>query len=170
MSDLKLSSSTHPLSARPLRFRSCRRAVPCLWPKCKWIHRVKRLFFRREKSMCVHEIIIESYIQALLKAALLLGDPRHSESIHKVVISGFCHSDHLRILHSRRTIICKPKTAPSKTESDRIPTSSSEYLIFYPAARKSGDLYIKGTRSAHITPTRGYDNKKRRRKNIPALD
>ena len=82
--------------------------------------------------MYAHEIIVENYMQALLKAALLLGDLRRSEPIHRVVISEFCHSDHLRILRSRCTIICEPKTVPSKIEDDCIPASSSEYLILYP--------------------------------------
>ena len=82
--------------------------------------------------MYAHEIIVENYMQALLKAALLLGDLHHSEPIHRVVISEFCHSDHLRILHSKCTIICEPKTVPPKIESDCIHVSSSEYLILYP--------------------------------------
>ena len=82
--------------------------------------------------MYAHEIIVENYMQALLKAALLLGDLRHSESIHRVVISEFCHSDHLRILHSKCTIICEPKIVPPKIESDCLSDSSSEYLILYP--------------------------------------
>ena len=82
--------------------------------------------------MCAHEIIVENYMQTLIKAALLLGDLHPSEPIYKVVISEFCHNDHLRILHSRCAIICEPKTVSSKAESDRIPTSSSEYPILYP--------------------------------------
>ena len=82
--------------------------------------------------MYAHEIIVENYMQALLKAALLLGDLHHSEPIHRVVISEFCHSDHLRILHSKCTIICEPKTVPPKIESDCLSDSSSEYLILYP--------------------------------------
>ena len=82
--------------------------------------------------MSVQEIFVENYMQALLKAALLLGDLHHSEPIHRVVISGFCHSDPLRILHSRCTIICETQTVPPKIESDCIPASSSEYLILYP--------------------------------------
>ena len=39
--------------------------------------------------MYAHEIIVENYMQALLKAALLLGDLRRSEPIHRVVISEF---------------------------------------------------------------------------------
>ena len=82
--------------------------------------------------MSVQEIFVENYMQALLKAALLLGDLHRSEPIHRVVISGFCHSDHLRILHSKCTIICEAKTVPPKIESDCLPASSSEYLILYP--------------------------------------
>ena len=82
--------------------------------------------------MSAQEIIVENYMQALLKAALLLGDLHHSEPIHRVVISEFCHSDHLRILRSRCTIICEPKIVPPKIESDCLSGSSSEYLILYP--------------------------------------
>ena len=82
--------------------------------------------------MYAHEIIVENYMQALLKAALLLGNLHPPEPIHRVVISGFCHSDHLRILHSKCTIICEPKTVPPKIESDCLSDSSSEYLILYP--------------------------------------
>ena len=60
--------------------------------------------------MSAQEIIVENYMQALLKAALLLGDLRRSEPIHRVVISEFCHSDHLRILHSKCTIISNRKS------------------------------------------------------------
>ena len=86
--------------------------------------------------MSAQEIIVENYMQALLKAALLLGDLHHSEPIHRVVISGFCYSDRLRILHSRCTIICEPKTVPPKIENNCIPASSSEYLILYPLSDK----------------------------------
>ena len=82
--------------------------------------------------MSAQEIIVENYMQALLKAALLLGDLHPSEPIRRIVISGFCHSDHLRILHSTCTIICEPKTVPPKIESDCLSDSSSEYLILYP--------------------------------------
>ena len=82
--------------------------------------------------MSAQEIIVENYMHALLKVALLLGDLHHSEPLHRAVISEFCYSDHLRILHSKCTIICESKTVPPKIESDCLSDSSSEYLILYP--------------------------------------
>lgn len=67
--------------------------------------------------MYAPEVIVENYIQALPKATRLLDDPHHPDPVLKVVTSGFCHDDYLRLLHSRCAIVCEPKTVPCAVEN-----------------------------------------------------
>ena len=78
------------------------------------------------------ELMENNYIEALLRAALLLGDLYHSAPVHEITISGFTIHDHVRELYPR----CKIQV---QTEQDSFfdaissPTSQGEnYLILYP--------------------------------------
>lgn len=75
----------------------------------------------------IHEIVVENYMQALLKAALLLGDPHRTEAVHKVTISGFDSIDHTRVLHSRCIILHEPLSDLPEAEN-----AETDYLILYP--------------------------------------
>lgn len=78
------------------------------------------------------EIIVENYMQALLKAALLLGDLHRAEAVHKVTISGYYCIDHTRILQSRCIILHKPSPDLPEAEDIGLPPVETDYLILYP--------------------------------------
>ena len=78
------------------------------------------------------ELAENNYMEALLRAALLLGDPHHSVPVHEIVISGFMIHDCIRELYPRCKIQVQMEQG-SLTDSISPPTALGEnYLILYP--------------------------------------
>ena len=78
------------------------------------------------------ELRENNYMEALLRAALLLGDFRRSVPVREITISGFQVQNHVRKLYPRCRIVAQSKHQPHPT-AIVIPESSGEdYLILYP--------------------------------------
>lgn len=95
--------------------------------------------------MHTKEILVENYMQALLKASLLLGNPHKHEPIHKVAISGFQYGSYARTLHSQCIIICEPNVTLPELTSASSSATEVDYLILYPLSRLSEEYgNVKG--------------------------
>ena len=70
------------------------------------------------------ELMENNYMQALLRATLLLGDLHRQIPVHEITISGFLVQNHVRKLYPR----CKMVARAEREE----PHSSDDYLILYP--------------------------------------
>lgn len=75
-------------------------------------------------------------MEALLQAALLLGDLHRSVPVHEITISGFLIRNHARKLYPRCRIVaqCEQQDYPVSTVISSPP--AEDYLILYPI-RKS---------------------------------
>ena len=77
--------------------------------------------------MQLKEIIVENYMQALLKAALLLGDPERTEAIRRIAVCAYRPDDSAR------------RPLPRCTSRACDPADGNvEYRILYPEAGKRG--------------------------------
>ena len=79
------------------------------------------------------EFVESNYMEALLRAALLLGDLHRTSPVHEITISAFRIRNSGRCLYPRCRIIVQgnPASYPAATV---IPTPCGEdYLILYPA-------------------------------------
>lgn len=76
------------------------------------------------------ELMENNYMEALLRAVLLLGDLHRAVPVHEITISGFLIRDHVRKLYPRCRI--QAQIAPVSA-STVLPASPGEnYLILYP--------------------------------------
>lgn len=78
------------------------------------------------------ELMESNYMDALLRAALLLGDLHHTAPVCEITISGFVIHDKVRELHPRCKIVAQndPGAHPISVP---IPLQQAEnYLILYP--------------------------------------
>ena len=81
------------------------------------------------------ELMENNYIEALLRAALLLGDLRHSVPVHEITISGFTIRDHVRKLYPRCKIQVQAERDPFFDAISPPASQGENYLILYPIWR-----------------------------------
>ena len=88
--------------------------------------------------MQLKEIFVENYMQALLKAALLLGDPERTEAIRRIAVCGYRPDDSAR-RPLPRCLIFRELAAPFSDSLLSDPAGRTvEYRILYPESGKSG--------------------------------
>ena len=88
--------------------------------------------------MATNEFIENNYMEALLRAAFLLGDPRQGARVHGITISAYQNCSQTRRLYLRCRINVQgsPHFHPGKANSSV--SAGREYLILYPADEASG--------------------------------
>lgn len=82
------------------------------------------------------ELMENNYMEALLRAAILLGDLHHTVPVHEITISGFVIRNHVRKLYPRCKIIARVEHPYYPTETVLPDPPGEDYLILYPI-RKS---------------------------------
>lgn len=75
-------------------------------------------------------------MEALLQAAILLGDLHHTVSVHEITISGFVIRNHVRKLYPYCKIVARAEHLYYSTETVLPDPHGEDYLILYPV-RKS---------------------------------
>ena len=86
--------------------------------------------------MQLKEITVENYMQALLKAALLLGDPHRTEAIPRIFVCCYRPGDSTRQALPR-CLIFHELTLPLSASRACDPADGNvEYRILYPEAGK----------------------------------
>ena len=86
------------------------------------------------------ELTVNNYMEALLRAALLLGDLHRAVPVHEITISGFLIHNHVRKLYPRCKIAAQSELCAYPT-STVIPSSPAEdYLILYQIRNHSDSL------------------------------
>ena len=76
------------------------------------------------------ELVEKNYMEALLRAALLLGDLHRDAPVREIIISGFSMCG--RRLHQRCRIIGQPCLNPYSTAETATEHPAEDYLILYP--------------------------------------
>ena len=78
------------------------------------------------------ELTENNYMEALLRAALLLGDLHRTVPVHEITISGFAVRDHARKMYPRCRIVARPVLNPCSSATFAQDSSGEDYLILYP--------------------------------------
>ena len=82
--------------------------------------------------MDTKELMEGNYMEALLRAAILLGDLHRTVPVREITISGFLIRDNVRKLYPRCKIVAQNEQH-SYTVSTAFPSQTAEdYLILYP--------------------------------------
>lgn len=82
--------------------------------------------------MTTKEIMEGSYMQALLRAALLLGELRRAAPVHEITISGFRICNRVRKLYPQCRIIATDSRSSHPPAVVVPPSLGENYLILYP--------------------------------------
>jgi len=80
----------------------------------------------------MNELMENNYIQALLRAALLLGDMHRSVTVHEITISAFADRNHVRTLYPRCRIIAQSAPGPYPESVVSPASRGQDYLILFP--------------------------------------
>ena len=78
------------------------------------------------------ELMENNYMEALLRAALLLGDLHRAVPVHEITISGFLIRNHVRKLYPRCKIVAQMKQQVYPVETVLPEPPCENYLILYP--------------------------------------
>lgn len=78
------------------------------------------------------ELMENNYMEALLRAALLLGNLHRAVPVHEITISGFVIGKHVRKLYPRCKIIAQMKQRAYPVETVQSELPGENYLILYP--------------------------------------
>ena len=78
------------------------------------------------------ELRENNYMEALLRAALLLGDLHRTAPVREITISGFVIRNHIRKLYPRCRISVQPALDPYSPTTIVQDSSGEDYLILYP--------------------------------------
>ena len=76
------------------------------------------------------ELMEDNYMQALLRAALLLGDLHRQIPVREITIAGFLIRDHARKLYPRCKMVAQAEEETASSISSD--TAGEDYLILYP--------------------------------------
>lgn len=82
------------------------------------------------------ELMEGNYMEALLRAALLLGDLHRTVPVHEITISGFMVRNQVRKLYPRCRIVARTEHSYYPAETVLPDPPGVDYLILYPI-RKS---------------------------------
>jgi len=81
-----------------------------------------------------------NYMEALLRAAILLGDLHRTVPVREITISGFLIRNHIRKLYPRCKIVAQNEQ-PSYPVSTVIPPMPAvDYLILYPIRNRTHSI------------------------------
>ena len=80
----------------------------------------------------MNELMENNYMEALLRAALLLGDLHRTVPVHEITISGFLIRNHARKLYPRCKIVAQMKQQVYPVETVLPEPPGENYLILYP--------------------------------------
>lgn len=86
----------------------------------------------RRVNLMKIELTESNYMQALLRAAVLLGDMHRTIPIHEITISGFLVRCHERKLYSSCKIITCTEHEYSLATTTVSEPAGDDYLILYP--------------------------------------
>ena len=86
--------------------------------------------------MITKELTENNYMEALLRASLLLADSQRIVPVHEILISGFQIHDQVRRLYPHCRIIVQSDTNVYPATTVIPPPPGEDYLILYPI-RKS---------------------------------
>ena len=75
------------------------------------------------------EVIASNYMEALLRAALILGERGREPRVNEIRIAAFCMRGAKRQLHTRCKISTEPDVGPN--------APAAQLLILYPEAGKT---------------------------------
>jgi hypothetical protein len=78
------------------------------------------------------ELIEGSYMEALLRAAILLGDLRRATPVYEITISGFLIQNNVRQLYPRCRIAAQIESQESSAPTVISTSPGEDYLILYP--------------------------------------
>ena len=78
------------------------------------------------------ELRENNYMEASLRAALLLGDLHRTVPVREITISGFVIRNHIRKLYPRCGIAVQPALDPYSPTTIVQDFSGEDYLILYP--------------------------------------
>ena len=82
--------------------------------------------------MDTKELLTGNYMEALLRAAILLGDLHRTIPVREITIAGFMIRDNVRKVYPRCKIIAQTEQTPYPI-SNVVPAPLAEtYLILYP--------------------------------------
>ena len=83
--------------------------------------------------MITKEIQSSNYMEALLRASLLLGDLHRAVPVHEITIAAFDSSGHSRHLYPKCMIISHDPLASQQMPPGGCAPLEEKYLILYPA-------------------------------------
>jgi len=78
------------------------------------------------------ELMENNYMEALLRAALLLGDLHRTVPVHEITISGFMVGNRVRKLYPRCRIVAQTGQQSCLVGTISPDSSGENYLILYP--------------------------------------
>ena len=82
--------------------------------------------------MNTKELVEGNYMEALLRAAILLGDLHRAVPVREIMISGFVIRNHTRRLYPRCKIVAQMKQQVYPVETVLPEPPGENYLILYP--------------------------------------
>ena len=82
--------------------------------------------------MITKEIQSSNYLEALLRASLLLGDLHRAVPVHEITIAAFDSSGHSRHLYPKCRIISHDPLASQQMSPGVYVPMGEKYLILYP--------------------------------------
>ena len=78
------------------------------------------------------ELMEGNYMEALLRASILLGDPHRTVPVHEITISGFIIRDNIRKLYPRCKIVTQTEQNTYLVSTVISSPPVEDYLILYP--------------------------------------
>ena len=82
--------------------------------------------------MNTKELMEGNYMEALLRAAVLLGDLHRTVPVREITISGFVIRNHVRQLYPRCRIVARAEQPACSVGTVLPATPGEDYLILYP--------------------------------------
>jgi len=78
-----------------------------------------------------------NYMNALLRATILIGDLRRTVPVHEITICGYTIENHARRLYPRCKIVPQPILNPYAASATPTASPGDDYLVLFPLAESS---------------------------------
>ena len=82
------------------------------------------------------ELMENSYVEALLRAAAMLGDGGRSCPIHEVTVSAFEMKNEVRCVYPRCRLTVQSLPLVYNSRMHTMPNAGEDYVILYPIRRR----------------------------------
>lgn len=82
--------------------------------------------------MHTKELVEKNYMEALLRAALLLGDTHRNVPIREITIAGFHECNHVRKLYPRCRVFVQTEPQNPPLKGSFVDVKKEYYLLLYP--------------------------------------